>query len=245
MNERASTMSTTEPPPGRRWGRTGLLAGVGLLFGMIAGLIAYWPTASTVLSRWKARQAGVAQQDAPGSPGKRGSPGARNLPAFVQVPGPKTVENDPASPSYDPTTLLVATRYVPKPIFDAEPRDEVWASAIEPRVKRRLEREIAHRAPGVSFKGLDCRTLSCRLTMSLDPTVPGDLRNKAMEVVQRPRITYLMTFPSEEQPPNEVTVYLWFKKEGRDPAAYDRFYFEDRKSLSGTSIAPQFAAQQD
>jgi hypothetical protein len=102
----------------------------------------------------------VASQPPP-VPGKKGP--APWAPArFARAPAPLP-SLDVTAADYDPVRLIEEQRQTSKAIFLAEPRDPVWADAMEKGLRDPLTNDLAATVPGITDLTIECRTTACRI----------------------------------------------------------------------------------
>jgi RNA polymerase sigma factor (sigma-70 family) len=83
-------------------------------------------------------------------------------------PWPKadfTLVTDPTDPSYDVQRLLI--HLSPRQIFALEPRDDVWAAAVEKRLGPIIERDLRGYDPQFGSARLACHSIMCRLDLQI------------------------------------------------------------------------------
>jgi hypothetical protein len=71
---------------------------------------------------------------------------------------------NPSSPAYDPLRLVRESKVRVRSIFWAEPRDAVWADAMEQGLRAPLTADLQSALPGLSDLTIECRTTVCRFT---------------------------------------------------------------------------------
>jgi hypothetical protein len=127
-------------------------------------------------ARLVARMDQLSRRTAPGA----SFAGGQRRPPKLLVPAtgaPSAMpEANPQAPGYDPVKLLYFM--VPTRIFSAEPRDPVWAEAVEKRLRPRLEKDLSTISPDISDVTMECRTSICRIAWKAPPdleTVTGDV----------------------------------------------------------------------
>jgi hypothetical protein len=150
---------------------------------------------------------------------------------------------DPKAAGYDPFRLAQAG--VPEPqIFAAEPRDPVWAPAMEANLKRLIERDLAALAPGAKLGAVECHTLSCKLAVGGDDTS----LKVAASALQIGSLARQMMFGKNARDGGAFEVTLIMDGEVRDPANWVRLVSQSRERhlaairASGTKTIYNLAA---
>lgn len=75
-----------------------------------------------------------------------------------------TLETDPKAAGYDATKVTMVLNRRPAEVWGSEPRDPLWAPAMEEFATPYLERDIS-RLAGVTVSSVECRTAICRFEM--------------------------------------------------------------------------------
>jgi hypothetical protein len=71
-------------------------------------------------------------------------------------------EANAAAPDYDPVELIERHQQSVRGIFQAEPRDHVWADAMEKGLRDPLLNDLAATVPGLTDLSVECHTTTCR-----------------------------------------------------------------------------------
>jgi hypothetical protein len=123
---------------------------------------------------------------------------------------------------YDPTKLLEAG-VPPGEVFAKEPRDEVWAQAVETVIGGAMKADVERLSPGADVQ-LVCKTLSCIIGVD----VPEDKRPAAMAMV---KVLMLGPWEVDLEPEEDGTRRVLFFTEPRfsDPAVFTDWYKKSRK----------------
>jgi hypothetical protein len=154
--------------------------------------------------------------EAPPGPTPGSSPPAPAAPAPAVLDATLPADYDPAAAVQDGAD--------PAKVYLAEPRNPVWAAAVEGLIGGQLDRDVKRVVPGAGGVRMGCRTLSCLILVD----VPADKMALAIALVQ------LVTL-------GPVTVNLGPTPEGRgqvlilneprmaDPATYTGWYRRTRR----------------
>jgi hypothetical protein len=131
---------------------------------------------------------------------------------------------DPKAPGYDP--FMLAQAGVPEPeIFAAEPRDPIWAPAMEANLRGLIEGDLAALAPGAKLKALECRTLSCELSVGGD----DESLKIAASALQIGAISRRMRFGKNTKDGGGFDVTLIMDGEVRDPTNWVKLVSQSRQ----------------
>jgi hypothetical protein len=68
----------------------------------------------------------------------------------------------PGQAGYDPTRFVGVVK--PSDVFDQEPRDDKWATAVETRLSAMVQQEVAGIVPDAGRVKIECRTSMCKFT---------------------------------------------------------------------------------
>jgi hypothetical protein len=97
-----------------------------------------------------------------GSAGERKASNQSRIPGFVTT---KPLDRVPGSPGYDPVRFMSVMPVTD--LFDQEPRDPVWAPAMEQGLLAMLKRDLA-RLQAARDVAVECRTTGCRFSWNPD-----------------------------------------------------------------------------
>jgi hypothetical protein len=151
-----------------------------------------------------------------GRPDQRGLQAKRTLapPVFV-AKSASPVQNDPLAPDYDPVKLGLATHAF-RQLFDAEPRNPVWAPKMEEQALR-LAHQILDHLEYLDMKGIECHTSTCVLTFSY----PEDKDREVGFLSQNMGLAPVTTSYGSEHTGGIVTesLELLYPAELKDPAS--------------------------
>jgi hypothetical protein len=135
------------------------------------------------------------------------------------------VETRPGAAGYDPSGMQLAG--VPsRSVFEAEPRDPGWASAIEASYAPQVAADLAVMLPGVAVQGLECRTNTCELKLELPESDLGPLMGVLSLVAYGDVNSIEQTSTKEGR--TMVSQYVTFQ-EHREPDAHARWYASNRR----------------
>lgn len=141
--------------------RPALVIGLFAMAGALTALL--WPSSDGATSA-SATAPTAEDYGLPASPSANASRSrSRRHPPVVEIEkGP--VSDDPAEPGYDPVKLshlgMSSTE-----IYEREPRDPVWAAAMEARVRERLVHDLGIVQPSARPTSVECRTSTCRIVI--------------------------------------------------------------------------------
>jgi hypothetical protein len=137
---------------------------------------------------WAWRQAPSSAAPQPGDltrPHPTAPQHAASVPRFSPTSSGDLPELVPGRPGYDPARLIGIIRA--REIFDQEPRDERWASAVEERLNHSVQAEVAQLVPDLGKIHIECRTSTCKYTWENAegsvPTGAGSYDTRVSEVL--------------------------------------------------------------
>jgi hypothetical protein len=109
---------------------------------------------------------------------------ARSVPSLVTVATPsrpKAIENDPRAPGYDAVKLQEMTGTPLQSIFQAEPKNQAWATKVEATMTKVFDKDFTAVGIAAHVRGVDCRTRVCEVTLEGDTK---EALNKAHLLIQ-------------------------------------------------------------
>lgn len=134
--------------------------------------------------------------------------------ATTQAATPRFATGAPALLTKTAWERMRAGDVEPKDILAEEPRDQVWAPAMEQRLTRRLSDHIQS-LPGANIQEITCKTSICRVKAETGGNV--DVLPSAIDGVHM-SAGYLTTGHKD---PMHAESYYAFAEWNRDPEAYD------------------------
>jgi hypothetical protein len=150
---------------------------------------------------------------AAGVPGNKA--GGRGVPPRFEPTSSSPVQSDPTRPDYD-ALKLSDIGYSMKDIYEAEPRNERWARAMESRLEKRLLGDLPAFSERGKLAGVECRSSSCEVKVD----APFEDINRMNFGLQYPPLGDAFS-PSISDKPIEAgwhrhTVHVLFSPENRD-----------------------------
>jgi hypothetical protein len=142
-------------------------------------------------------------------------------PSLAPSVGGPAVQNDPTRADYNPEKLALIGNS-PEDIFEKEPVDAVWAPQMEGRFRALLERNLGSMFKEVGDATIECRTMSCRVTIDVSGDPADALVKRLQEVSLGPTLAFGGKAPG-------VVHIVMFDQSTRDPVAYDRWQPERQK----------------
>jgi hypothetical protein len=128
-------------------------------------------------------------------------------------------------PAYDAIQLGVEAELTPKEIFDSEPRDELFATNQE-RLLRQTFADVFDRfevTSSIREVSVECRTLSCEATISLDRDDSGAVYDVLNGIPFAPVVEVNSPTDSAESETRSMTFALLFKPGHRDARAFQQW----------------------
>jgi hypothetical protein len=156
----------------------------------------------------------------------------------IESEGMHKVSVDPRSPDYDPVKLAILGKNGVD-LYEAEPRQDPWASDIE-GLLRPLAEERLKDVPGAKVVEIDCRTSSCAVTAE----APAESEFELQVELQAAPYAQHENFKAERTENGMVRFGIigLIRKDKRDPAAFaenikrTRSLAEGRKALRMAEI---------
>jgi hypothetical protein len=93
---------------------------------------------------------------------EKGAKAVSPMPPRIKIATGEEVPTSPSDPRYDPTALTLAGYKAPQ-IFEAEPRDPIWAPQVERRLSSQFSSDLSVMVPLAHMTNLTCHTATCRL----------------------------------------------------------------------------------
>jgi hypothetical protein len=136
-----------------------------LILGVVAAMLVPGrcrptPGRGSAANQGKPPRDGVAGKKAPARPPPRWAPAA------LQSAGDPA---DPRSPNFDIEGGLARHGHNLRSVFEADVRDEAWASALEPRLTEKLTEDLGRISPKITNISVECRSAGCHLGYQAPP----------------------------------------------------------------------------
>jgi hypothetical protein len=125
-------------------------------------------------------------------------------------------------------------------LYNAEPRNQQWAPAMEDRIKQRFPRAVFEKYPGLTLSEVECRSSTCRVEIGYTPELkktvlpegnPGDTVFGEIYRDVGPLARRVAPVPSNQD--NRDTFVFAFSGDEIDPAAYHLWADEQRANRAG------------
>lgn len=156
------------------------------------------------------------------------------LPRFRDPRG-NGMKLDLSSPGYNPRRLQKAG-YSAAEIFEDEPRNERWASAVESQVGGQVSSDLQKLVPGAQEVTMECRSRSCRMTYVV-PSIEDMRAGRAFLRLLGPGP--VRNYSGGRGPTQESLYILFSSKEDAEESDFDsaaiieRYKDKRRKILNG------------
>ena len=95
-------------------------------------------------------------------------------------PARDVIQVNPRDPGYDPVRVGAVLDLSVRQLFTTEPRVATWADRVEAQERSQME-AIRNVFPSIQVEEVECRTATCRTTVSVTPAELDDL----IQYVQR------------------------------------------------------------
>jgi hypothetical protein len=206
--------------------RDATLVAVAAALGIIAALL--WPRSDASSGTDPQRISPSADTRAPAVAAPPKVPPARPAAKIIDVEaGP--IEQDPAAPGYDPTRLTHFGISAAE-IFDREPRDRLWAPAMEQRMRARMQRDLAIVQPTARVSAVECRTSSCEFAIEADEPL-SESAQFALQILGNADVHSIAFAERSPEGGESVTYHALYAPDHRGLDENAAYYQDRRESI--------------
>ncbi len=161
--------------------------------------------------------------------------------AFLNTASRPAIQNDPTAPDYDPLALVVGAGASAQAIFDAEPRDQRWALAMEKQISANARRNLGH-LDYLKIGAIECRTSGCVLDVSY-PSGDEAVAREVAVLIRKTGLGYATSMYDSDEKEGRRTdrVGLFFPRDLHDPARVRQWSEEERAKFMQFASDPEAA----
>jgi hypothetical protein len=191
--------------------KAALALAVGVLAAVLFG--SRQPTKGTAGSGESVQAAPAATR----TPDPRQSP-----PVFTTPASTLGLQTDPRAPDYDAARLVKVTGKSVASIFAAEPRDPVWAPAMEQRQREIARKDIEAVGLTGKIRNVECKTQVCKVILEAPDQTALTQTRRLFEIAN---LATMSTAGRSEGPPGlSEARYIMFDTRWRDLEANQEMY---------------------
>lgn len=144
------------------------------------------------------------------------------------------VTTDPRAPDYDPVKLASVLEWPAPEVFAAEPRNEPWARPFESQLEAMVAESLAVDLPSATVTEVECRTASCRLSVSVDAEL-ADAAHAYLQTMTPLGTLVSPSFGELTDGRQTVVMHSLLGPDLHEPSAFREFFgqFRDKRQRDG------------